>query len=82
MGRLSTEYRSASLGPGAYDLFLEKVDGIWRAYAASEDGEQLVEAAFVDLVRKPGAEDRPQLRLGSLYLTIKLFPFELTVEFK
>jgi hypothetical protein len=73
VGQLNTEIETVSLRPGVYDLFAVKIDGKWKAYAASENGTAVVEAVSAEVDRRGGGNGRPQLKLGSLTVTLDLY---------
>ena len=78
VGRVNTEIETVSLRPGAYDLFVVKIDGKWKAYAASENGTEVVEAASAEVDRRGGGNGRPQLKLGSLTIIIDMMFYKLS----
>jgi hypothetical protein len=78
VGRLTTEFGTVSLQPGAYDLFVAKIDGKWKAYAASENGTEVVEAASAEVDRRGGGNGRAELKLGSHTVTLDLMFFKIS----
>jgi hypothetical protein len=73
VGQLNTEFGTASLQPGVYDLFVAKIDGKWRAYAASQNGTEVVEAVSAEVDRRGGGSGRPEIKLGSITITLTWF---------
>ena len=73
VGQLNTDLSLASLPPGIYDVFVVKVDGKWKGFAAAENGTEVVEAAAAEVDHHAGGNGRPELKLGSLTITLDLF---------
>lgn len=78
VGQLSTEFGTGSLQPGVYDLFVAKIDGKWKAYAASQNGTEVVEAASAEVDRRGGGNGRAELKLGSHTVTLDLLFFKIS----